>query len=596
MFVYISYFERSGVMDEFKPQETGKKLQLEPRMIKYGILYAAIVFVVALGTLGIAANNTLNYKNIYSGVYVEDIDLSSQPKETAIQEIKSKYNNLLEGKEIQIVCKNQTKKVVLNKLGTYYDVDSAVEDAFKVARTGNPIKRLLTISKIKNKHHVIKLSIHVDREKLQEYVKELNAQLDNPAKEYSYAIEGDKLKVVNGVPGDGINTEKAIALVISAINQGDAAVNLPTEIVKPKSVSVEDLSTKVFSEPVDASYEVKNHRLKIIPEVKGKKFDLEEAKRQIEQHKADGQQFYIPLIYTNPKVYSNQLESSFFKDVMATYTTNFNAGYVERTHNVALAASKINNVVLGVGDVFSYNNVVGPRSDSTGFKKAKVFVGGEIVDGMGGGICQVSSTLYNAVLLADLDIVKRLNHSMVVSYVPEGQDATVADGAIDFLFKNNTKAPLKLISTIKGSRLIFEIYGTNPEPGKVVEIRNNIVSTTPFEVKRKDDSSLPEGKVVVEQKGVKGCVADVYKIIKRNGVEESKQHIARSRYMPTPQIEIRGTKKIAVPTPIPEESVIQEPQVPQGNSQPIQQPDVQPEPMEPAEQITPAENTPPPEV
>ena len=135
------------------------------------------------------------------------------------------------------------------------------------------------------------------------------------------------------------------------------------------------------------------------------------------------------------------------------YSTHFAMG--DRGSNIALATSHINGTLLAPGQIFSYNKVVGPRIESAGFRDAPVIVKGELVPGVGGGICQVSSTLYNAVLLSDLKIVHRAHHAFPVHYLPAGRDATVVDGAIDFQFQNNTPTPIYIAASSGGGHLAF---------------------------------------------------------------------------------------------------------------------------------------------
>src|SRR5439155_24386156 len=145
---------------------------------------------------------------------------------------------------------------------------------------------------------------------------------------------------------------------------------------------------------------------------------------------------------------------------LATYSTALGGSSSNRRHNIRVACQAIDGTVLLPGDVFSYNNVVGPRSERAGFRTAPVIIRGELVPGTGGGICQVSSTLYNAALLADLKIVRRSHHQFPVHYVPPGRDATVAYGSLDLRFANSLSEPIALDVKSSGSRVIVHVFGT----------------------------------------------------------------------------------------------------------------------------------------
>ena len=149
---------------------------------------------------------------------------------------------------------------------------------------------------------------------------------------------------------------------------------------------------------------------------------------------------------------------------------SYGGSTANRCANVARAASLINGKVIAPGDVFSFNDTVGHRTIENGFSTAKEYVDGKSVDGIGGGTCQVSSTLYSAVLYADLSIVERLNHMMTVGYIPLGQDATVSDGGVDFKFKNNTDYPIKVSAYTSGATITVSIIGTDWEPHREVKI------------------------------------------------------------------------------------------------------------------------------
>lgn len=223
------------------------------------------------------------------------------------------------------------------------------------------------------------------------------------------------------------------------------------------------------------------------------------------------------------------------------YSTRFGGTGANRGSNIALAASRINGTLLKPGDVFSYNKTVGPRIGKAGFKTAPVIVRGELVPGMGGGICQVSTTLYNAVLLANLKIVRRSHHAFPVHYVSPGRDATVVDGAIDFQFQNSTDSPVYLSASARHGRLTFHVFG-HRAPGRDVriELANRSVQPAPREVRR--DSTLPLGRRVVKDRGHRGHRVTVYRVVRENGKVVQRELIARDHYKPFPSVVLVGIR------------------------------------------------------
>jgi len=229
--------------------------------------------------------------------------------------------------------------------------------------------------------------------------------------------------------------------------------------------------------------------------------------------------------------------------LLGSFSTRYGGTGISRGSNIVLAASRINGTVLRPGEIFSYNQVVGPRSGSAGFRMAPVISHGELVPGVGGGVCQVSSTLYNAVLLADLKIVHRSHHAFPVHYLPAGRDATVVYGAIDFQFQNNTPTPIYVAGAATHGRLSFRIYGKRV-PGREVsiELDRHTVQPAPVEIER--DPSLPVGRRIVEDKGHRGHRVTVYRVIRENGTVQ-REMISRDHYRAFPTLIRVGARSSA---------------------------------------------------
>ncbi len=237
--------------------------------------------------------------------------------------------------------------------------------------------------------------------------------------------------------------------------------------------------------------------------------------------------FEIPLVEAPKSVPDEALLA--IKEPVSSFTTRFNEGDRNRSANIRRAASKIDGLVLMPGDRFSFNGVVGRRTAENGYRLAGVFVNGQRDVDIGGGICQVSSTLYNSVLLADLKVVQRACHSLPVPYVPLGQDATVSYGAIDFAFQNSSERPVALSVAVGGGSITFRVLGEK-EAGKAVSIqrgpRQSFARGTRYVV----DRTLPPGKKVVEQPGASGHRITTYLVVTRDGVVERREPLGQSVY------------------------------------------------------------------
>lgn len=219
------------------------------------------------------------------------------------------------------------------------------------------------------------------------------------------------------------------------------------------------------------------------------------------------EEYTIPLKVLYPNVTTNMIGTEAFPDLLSSYSTRYNSRDRDRTTNLILASNKINGTVLMPGETFSYNQVVGARTIAAGYKEAPIYVQGQVVDGLGGGICQITSTLYNAVLYANLDIVERSNHQFVPSYVTASRDATVVYGSIDFKFRNNRDYPIKLICSVANGVATFQIFGLK----QIMTMKLFI-------------SSYETGR------SANAIYSEAYKILKQNGQVVDKKLLSRDVY------------------------------------------------------------------
>ena len=242
---------------------------------------------------------------------------------------------------------------------------------------------------------------------------------------------------------------------------------------------------------------------------------------------------------------------------LGTFTTSYGSSSTSRSNNISNAASKINGTVLYVGDTFSMLNTVTPFTKANGYYEAGSYAQGKVVDSIGGGVCQVSSTLYNAVLRAELEVVKRNNHSMIVSYVPISADAMISEGGgSDFKFKNNTDAPVYVEAYTAGRTITFNIYGHETRPsGRTIKFENKILQKiSPGSDVVTKDSSQPKSYRKVTQSAHTGYKAEYYKIVYENGVEKQRIKVNSSYYKASPNYVTVGTKEADKATEAPKTS------------------------------------------
>lgn len=289
----------------------------------------------------------------------------------------------------------------------------------------------------------------------------------------------------------------------------------------------------------DARFLVLKTGFQIVPEQAGSALDMQAAIEAVSSSVVNPspEPVRLPVRAVEPRIKAADLEE--IRGELARFQTHYSERG-NRRRNIEIACQRINGAVLMPGDVFSYNRVVGPRDADAGFRKAPVIIRGRLVPDWGGGICQVSSTLYNAALLADLKIVQRSHHAFPVRYIPSGRDATVVYGGIDLRFANNTDYPIAIAADGSGGRVLMRIFG-KPVPGREVKIERTHLSRWPRGVRRVFDPSLPAGRTVLLNQGHSGHAVKVWRKVLVNGAQVKRELISNDRYMAFPRVIAVGT-------------------------------------------------------
>lgn len=284
---------------------------------------------------------------------------------------------------------------------------------------------------------------------------------------------------------------------------------------------------------VDATITRKDGRFVITDDKKGVVIDTVESVRVMKKYfsgdwkKADGESITLATKVSEPKVTRAQLEE--IKDVLGTFTTNCGVGG-GRVQNIVTGAGHINGALILPGEVYSANAAMEPYTKDNGFTEAGSYENGKVVQSMGGGICQVSSTLYNAAILAELEIVERAAHSMLVSYVEPSMDAAIAGDFKDLKFKNNTNTPIFLEGYVSGGYITFNIYGKETRSAtRTIKYVSEVLSSTPAGNKFQA-SGDPVGTLTKVSSGYTGMKAKLWKIVYENGVEVSREVVNNSSY------------------------------------------------------------------
>lgn len=407
---------------------------------------------------------------IYPGITVEGIDLGGMTKNQAEETLKSKYGKVAENKEIIIKADDEEIDINFSDLSPQYDIDDVVAKAMEIGKNKNIFEKQKYIHEGISEN--LDLTVDYNEDELKKYEEELEKKVDIAAKNATISMVNGKLVVSSSSNGRDIDVDDVDTLVKNAINNDIS----------------EDLNDKTIV--VD-----------------------------------------IPVTETTPSVTTAELES--INGVIGSFTSDYSSSTDARATNISLALKSINGTLIMPGETFSFNNIVGERTEARGYKNAATFVSNQVVDGLGGGICQVSTALNRAVIRAGLVPTERHNHSLKTSYSDYGLDSAVAWGYLDYKFTNTYNVPIYIEATTNGSKVMtINIYGNTQAKGdKSYELlATNTEVTSKATVTRVNDASLSKGQEVWQTKPVDGYKSSSYVVTYENGKEVSRKLLGTYNY------------------------------------------------------------------
>lgn len=488
---------------------------------------------------------------IILGVKIGNIDVANLTQEEATEKIQKWYKEIALS-NISVKYKELEENITIEQFDSNIDIDKVVREACLIGKSGNIIKDnydILFSMIFKNK---LKLDIQLDEEKINKKIVEINSKLPDAMKESNYYIEESNLIIKKGKSGIVINEDEFKKMLNTAmLKEEKREFTIPTINKNLEEIDIEKIHKEIYKEPQNASITKKPVEIKT--HVNGIDFaiSLEEAKQKLKEEKDE---YIIPLNITVPEITIEKIGKEAFPYVLGTFSTTYSTSNKNRVTNLELSSEKIDGTIIMPGEIFSYNKIVGERTIAKGYKEAAVYAGGKVVDGIGGGICQLSSTLYNAVIYANLEITERSNHMFLTSYVTAGRDATVSWGTLDFCFKNTRSYPIKIQSSVKNGVVTTSIYGMREEKEYEVVIESTVLEVIPYKINYIKDSSLPQGTEEIKQYGSEGARSVTYKVLKYNGIVISKELLSNDTYSSLERIIKKGTKKVQGVNAIPEDN------------------------------------------
>ena len=467
--VWISCAEASDEEpeeEESQPIPENKPVSDRTRRIRQ-IVAGAVAAVVVL-TVGGLSLYTYQYPNIFHGVKLaSEFSLSGMTEEQAAQYIESDCGSSILNHDITVT--GDGKEFTLHVADVAEQVDGAAtaEAAYRIGREGNYFQRVGAVVAALFGQNNIDAVIKTDDKALQKFVKGVHGKVQYDPVQPSFKIDKTNavMTIDTGKTGLDFN-QKTMRRELKEQISGMSfdPYEIETYVLNQQKPNAEKMAK-------DASCEAENAKVdtetgEILHSVHGVKVTAKAISDAVGD--ASKQTYTVPVEITKPELTAKQLKKVLFRDVLAQTTTYYSGGY-SRTTNVRLTAEACDNTILNPGDEFSYNGIVGERTPERGYQTATIFVDGKSVQDYGGGACQSSSTIYMAVLRADLEVTERRNHQFQITYTPISQDATVAWGSQDFKFVNDTDYPIKIDMSMGDGTLTCTIYGTKTDD-KTVEL------------------------------------------------------------------------------------------------------------------------------
>lgn len=446
-------------------------------MNKKKLLIAAAALAAALQLIPASTNAAAKKDVIEQGIYIGDIDVSGMSVAEARQAVLDYVDSLEDAKLTLNAMNDNHITIPLSDLSLTWENEDVVLEAANVGKVGNIVKRYKVLKDLEHENMVFELAYDIDREKL--------------------------LKM--------IETDS-----------------------EPFNVSAQD-----------ATLHRENGQFVIEPGMTGVKIDAKASADEVYDYlkeEWDGKDAELDLVAAIEQPRGTEEELSQVKDVLGTFTTDYSSSGANRSGNVANGARLVNGTLLYPGDSFSMYETVSPFSEENGYYMAGSYANGMVVESLGGGICQVSTTLYNAVLRSELEVTERSNHSMIVTYVDPSADAAISGTAKDFKFVNNLEHPIYIEGGTANKKITFTIYGVETRPSnREVLFESEVISRTePNGEKVIGDSSHAVGYINVQSSHT-GYVAQLWKIVKEDGKEVSREIVNKSSYQATPRTATVGT-------------------------------------------------------
>ncbi len=481
-----------------------------------GIAAAALLAVAAGGWFGLCAWVQDNGQLLPGAVAVDDrgetvADLGKLTREDALAVVSREMDQRLDTRRLTLLYGDGQRLELTGEL-LACSPEAAVDVGF-AAKQSAPFWKLAALwLGLAQEPTDLSLSAAAftpeGEEQVRRMIQIIASELYVPPVDFTYELGEESVSVTPGTDGQELDADALLAQVEEALAQGKSELQVEPQVLPGAELSGQVLHELVHVEPKAPGVDEAGN---LTPAVIGLSVNAEEAQAILDAA-APGETVTIPLEYTPPG--TNPDESMFYKDLLASVTTNMD-GVANRSFNVNRAAESCNGKVIQPGEVFSYIDTIGDPSARNGYKTSTGYQNGETVAMDGGGVCQVSSSLYYCAVYSNLEIVKRACHAFSTGYIANGLDATIFYPSLDFKFRNSTGFPIKIVAYCEGGawgKLTVQFYGSNPE-GIYVETQRYTLSSTPWTTVYEPDETIERGTTKVDVTPYTGYEVDVYRCV-----------------------------------------------------------------------------------
>ena len=518
----------------------GESVQTRKKGSKAGWIALGIVAALLIGgTAGFCAYAN-GYDKVFPGVSVGDRSLAGLSQKQLDQLLTT--DSLLTGEVVITSNGGELGRYTQRELGAYVDGGALADAAWSVGREEGGLGWLKNgwamLAGSLGSRTSEDIVVQYDEDALRRTAEEMAARFDQEQTDGSYELTEDGIYATK--PADGLALDQPeLIRSLKALDGAAGTVEVPFAATPGKELDLEAIALELNADPSPARYDIATGR--VVDGQIGVHLDPQAAAFALDAA-APGETIRLPADVTYPSMTAQELEAVLFRDVLGTATTKVGGTSVRR-NNVKLAGECCNGTILNDGDIFDYNAVVGKRTTERGFGAAPAYVNGETVETVGGGICQVSSTIYYATLLSNLETVERYAHRYAPSYIEWGMDATVSWGGPEFRFRNNTGYPVRMDVTYdKNNQITVTIMGTKTDD-TYVKMTHKTLSDTAYETEYVETDELDWGTQKQQQSPYTGHNVISYKsIYDGSGKLISQTEEAKSNYKSRNEIILVGTR------------------------------------------------------